>query len=265
MTRRSYVLTLLVGLVAAVPAGTAQTDGADRIDDVRTTMDKWVQTRRLISKERQDWTLGREMLDERIKLVEREIASLREKIAQAQKNIDETDIKRAELVAENDKLKSAGAELAGIVTGMEAQTKALTKRLPDPIRSRVKPLSQGLPVDPNQTEVSLSRRYLNVLGILLEVNKFNRGIELTSEVRTLPDGSVAEVTALYLGLGQAYYTGGNGTIAGVGRPDADGWTWEPVNDAAEQVAEAVAILKNEKVAGFVPLPLTVQQGAGDGR
>jgi FtsZ-binding cell division protein ZapB len=253
------MLALAAYSQAAEPAGQGQ------IDNVRAVTEKWVETRRVISKERQDWTLGREMLEERIKLVQREIASLREKIDQTQKSVNDAETKRAELATENETLKSAGATLADIVAALEARTVALNQQLPDPIRERIKPLSQRLPDDPNETKLSLSQRFQNVIGILNEVNKFNRGIEVTSEVRTLADGSVAEVTALYIGLGHAYYTGANGTIAGVGRPGPDGWRWEPANDAADEVAQAVAILQNEQVADFVPLPVTVQQGMAHGQ
>jgi chromosome segregation ATPase len=222
-------------------------------------MEKWVETRRVISREKQDWALGREMLNERVALVEREIASLREKIDQAKESISDADKKRVELVDENEKLKNAAGTLAGIVARLETRTAVLIKRLPDPIRDRIKPLSQSLPQDPNATKLSLAQRFQNVVGILNEVNKFNREITVTSEVRTLADGNAAEVAAVYVGLGQAYYTGAHGAVAGVGRPSEAGWNWESANDAAGPIADAIAILKNEKVASFVLLPLKVQQ------
>jgi hypothetical protein len=81
---------------------------------------------------------------------------------------------------------------------------------------------------------------------------------VASEVRSLPDGTSAVVTALYVGLGHAYYVGVEGRIAGVGTPSPDGWVWRPANDAAPAIAEAIAILSNEKPAGFVRLPLRVE-------
>lgn len=247
---------ILVAVVAFSLAAEPVTQNS--IENVRGIIEQWVQTRQLISEEKKDWALDREMLEERIKLVEHEIGSLREKIGQAQQNISDADKKRAELVEQNDKLKSAGEHLKGIASNLEAQTLSLNKRLPDPIRERIKPLSQRLPEDPNETKLSLSERFQNVIGILNEVNKFNREPTVTSEVRTLDDGSVAEVTALYIGLGQAYYVGAKGTIAGVGRPSENGWSWESSNDSADGITDAVAILKNEKVASFVPLPVKVQ-------
>jgi hypothetical protein len=248
----------VVVLAASAFGWAAEPTAQDGIDNARMAMEKWIEARRAISKERQDWALGHEMLNERIELVQREITSLREKIAQAQESISGADKKRAELVDENERLKGAGVMLGGIVTKLEARTAALIQRLPDPIRDRVKPLSQSLPKDPNETRLSLAQRFQNVIGILNEVNKFDREITVTSEVRTMTDGSAAEVAALYVGLGQAYYVGANGTVAGVGRPSENGWKWEPVADAAGPIADATAILKNEKVADFVLLPVKVQ-------
>lgn len=249
---------VIVVLAAAALGWAAETGNRQRIDSARLAMEKWVETQRVISKEKQDWALGRQILNERIALVEREIASLREKIAQAQESINDADKRRVELMDENEKLKNASAILTGVVAKLEGRTSALIQRLPDPIRDRIKPLSQSLPRDPNQTRLSLAQRFQNVVGILNEVNKFQREITVTSEVRTLADGTVAEVAAIYVGLGQAYYSGANGAVAGVGRPSEAGWTWESANDAAGRVADAIAILKNEKVASFVLLPLKVQ-------
>ncbi len=230
----------------------------ENIDQTRTSIEKWVDTRKVISKERQDWALGQEMLKERIKLVQHEIDSLQDKIKQTQQSISDADKKHVELADENETLKKAAQGLVDLVTTFENRTRTLCQRLPDPLRERIKPLSQRLPEKPDETTLSLSQRFQNVIGILNEINKFDREITVTPELRTLPDGSSAEVTTVYVGLGQAYYTGANGTIAGAGRPGTDGWHWEPANDEAGEIADIVAILKNEKVARFVPVPVQIQ-------
>jgi len=249
---------LMVILTAAALAGGAESNSNDQVDSVRALIEKRVETLRLISKEKQDWTLAREMVSERINVVQGEIATLREKISQTQESISDADKKRAELVAENEKLKDAANTLTHIVTKLESRVIALNERLPDPLRELIKPLSQRIPQDPAVTKLSLSQRFQNVIGILDAVNKFNREITVKSEVRTLTDGNTLEVTALYIGLGQAYYTGKNGTVAGVGRPGVDGWHWESANDAADQITAAVDILKGEKVADFVLVPIQIE-------
>jgi len=227
------------------------------VDETRAALEQWVETRRLISQEKRDWALGREMLNERIALVKREIASLRTKIDDAESSIAEADKKRVELMDENERLKEASAALDGTVTALEQRTRDLLRRLPDPIRERVKPLSQRLPEDPDDTKLSLAERFQNIVGILNEVNKFNREMTVTSEVRTLPDGSSAEVTAMYVGIGQGYYVGANESVAGIGTASDTAWVWRPANEAAPEIARAIAILKSEKVADFVRLPVRI--------
>ena len=242
-------LLLGVSAVAAEPQD---------VDGVRAALEKWVETRKVISQEQRDWTLGKEMLNERIDLVQQEIDSLKEKISDAQKSINEADKKREELVEQNEELKKASAALNGTVLTLEQNTQNLLKRLPDPIRERVKPLSQRIPEDVEETKLSLAERFQNIIGILNEVNKFSREITLTSEVRSLPDGTSAEVTAMYVGLAQAYYASADGKIAGTGTSSADGWVWTANNSIAADISAAIAILKNEQVASFVQLPVEVK-------
>lgn len=228
------------------------------IDDTKRALEKWVETQRVISQEKRDFAIAREMLNERINLVQREIQSLRDRIRDAESSIAEADRDREKLIQENEQLREASSSLGEILIALESRVTGLLVRLPEPIRERVKPLSQRIPDDPESASLSLSERFQNVVGILNEINKFNRDITVTSEVRPLPDGTSAEVTALYLGLGQGFYTGAKGTVAGVGTATPDGWTWTPANDAAAEIARAIAILKNEEVASFVPVPVTIQ-------
>jgi FtsZ-binding cell division protein ZapB len=228
------------------------------VDGVRAALEKWVETRKVISQEQRDWALGKEMLNERIDLVQQEIDSLKEKIADAETSISEADKKRDELVVQNEELKKASSALNGTVLALEENTQKLLKRLPDPIRERVKPLSQRIPENIEETKLSLAERFQNIIGILNEVNKFSREITLTSEVRSLPDGSSAEVTAMYVGIGQAYYASSDGKIAGTGTASADGWVWTADNGIAADISQAIAILKNEQIASFVQLPVEIK-------
>ena len=265
MSRSILRWTVLVVVLSTALTRAAEPVERDNIAEARTALQEWVKTKGVISAERQEWTLGREILLERIKLIEEEIASLREKIDETQGSVGQADDERAGLVEENETLKASSERLAEIVTSLEAQTIALDRMLPDRARDSIESLTQQLSNDPNETKLSLSQRFLNELAILEMLNKFDRTIELASERRQLADGSEAEVTAMYVGLGQTYYTGANATVGGVGRPGPDGWRWEPANAAADEVEKAVAILNNEDVAGFVPLPVTVEQGTKHGK
>lgn len=251
-TLQSVILSALASVWLIWPAAVSA-QNAD-LETARSAIEKWVETQRLLTQEKRDFELAKQMLNERIELVEREIASLQSKIADTEKAIADVDKKRAEMEQENETLKANAASLAEMLTGLENRAKTLLARLPEPIRERVKPLSQRLPENPADTKQTVSLRFQNVVGILNEINKFNREITMSSEVRTLPDGSSVETAALYLGISQGYYVGAGNTVAGVGRASADGWVWKQHNAAAPAIADAIAILKNEKIATFVHLP-----------
>lgn len=251
-------LWLSAALWLVAPVAVSGDNGTANVDDARATLKEWVETRRIISKEKRDWTLAREVLNERLDLVQQEIEAQRAKIDETETSIAEADDKWADLSDENEVLREATAALGSTLTALEERTQTLLKRLPEPLRVRVRPLSQRIPADAEATKLSLSERFQNVIGILNEVNKFNREITVTSEVRKLPDGTSAEVTVLYVGISTAYYVSRDEGAAGMGTPSPEGWVWKPANDAAVQIADAIAILQNEQVASFVKLPLAIQ-------
>jgi septal ring factor EnvC (AmiA/AmiB activator) len=241
---------------AGLSRSAGQSEGPD-IDGARTALEQWVQTRQQISKTKQDWRVQKEMLDERINLVQSEITSVRKKIKKIEQNIAETDQERQAKLAENRKFKEATSALEQRVTQLEARTRKMLQRMPPPLRESVKPLSNQFPDKPEDTELSLSKRFQNIVGILNQANKFNTQITRESETRQL-DGRRVNVTVLYLGVSQAFYVNADATVGGIGTVSKDGWVWKPVNEAAPQIADAVAIYENEKVASFVKLPVEIQ-------
>lgn len=255
-------LLLTVALCLLASAAMSADKGAADVDDARATLQKWVEIRRIISQEKRDWTLAREVLNERIDLVQREIDAQRSKIGETAANTAEVHAKWSDLLEENATLKAASEALSHTLIKLEARTTELLQRLPEAIRVRVRPLSQRIPKhpfdNPDKIKLSLAERFQNVIGILNEVNKFNREITVSSEVLTLPDGASAEVTALYIGIGKAYYVSRNGSAAGIGTASPDGWVWQPANGDAQQIANAIAILKNEQMASFVKLPIAIE-------
>jgi len=257
-TRARRAAILLLAGAGLLPVAWARQDSSPfDVDGTRAALEKIVQTQRIISKEKSDWALGREILEDRIALVQNEIDTLREREAEAQTSIAEADEKRAELVGENERLRTLAGSLAESVVTLEERVRAELPRLPEPARERVELLSQRLPKDSRATELALSERYQNVIGILNQVNKFNREVSVTSEVRSLGDGSSAQVSALYVGLGQGYYVTADGRFAGVGAAGADSWEWRPADGAAKAVVRAIAIVQGAEVASFVGLPIQV--------
>lgn len=237
------------------PAVAAQAEVRERIELTRDALEKWVETRRTIGVERRDWALGKDLLDSRIDVLDRELKTLADRTKEVDATLTEADRKRDTLAQEAGTLKDASAQLAAMAAQLETKVKALVKRFPTPLAEKLKPLTQRLPEDSAATTLSLAVRFQNIVGIINEANRFNREITQSSEIRKLADGSSVEVTAVYLGLAQGYYVGAGGRIAGIGRGAPEGWTWTESNDNGPAIERIVAILRNQKPAAFVPIPV----------
>ena len=228
------------------------------LDETRLTLNKWIETQQIISKERNDWQQGKEILQGRIELVGKEVGVLKDRITQSELAVVESNKKRDELVVENDQLKAVTAQLSDAVTTMEDQVRKLAKLMPEPVNAKLLPLMQRMPADPTNTRVSTAERFQNVLGILNELNKANSEISVSYEIRTLADGSSSEVQVFYVGLAQAYYISPRG-LAGIGRPTEDGWKWESASAAtSSQITQALEIIQGKQTPSFVPLPITIK-------
>ena len=232
-------------------------DAKSSLDQTRLTMSKWIETQQIISKERNDWQQGREILLGRLELVKKEIAALEEKIKSSEAAVAESNAKRDALVAETDALKATAAQVGDSVGKMESQVRQLLRVLPQPLTEKLKPLSSRLPEDAAQARASVAERAQNVLGILNEANKANTEITVSFEVHNLSDGTPSEVQAIYVGLAQAYFVSAKGE-AGVGRPGPDGWVWTPSNGVASRINRALEIIQGKHAPSFVPLPVKIQ-------
>ena len=180
------------------------------------------------------------------------------RIAATDGEIAETDEEFAELRKEQAELDEAASSLESKIVEFEHKAKALLKQVPAPLRELVKPLSRNLPEKPEDTEQKLPSRFLNVCGIFSTMHKFNQEIKVEPELMDLPDGTSAQVTVLYIGIGQGYYVNGDASVAGYGRSTADGWAWQPANEYADEIAKAIAIARAEEVAAFVQLPIRIE-------
>ncbi|MEI7835070.1 MAG: DUF3450 family protein [Planctomycetota bacterium] len=227
------------------------------LEQTRVVMGKWIETQQIISKERKEWQQGKDVLQGRIDLIEKEIAGLEEKIKTAQASVAEANKKRDELVSENNQLKTTGTQLSTAVTGMEGEMRRLGKGLPDPVKAKLEPLYKRIPDDAAKTRAAIAERFQNVLGILNEANKANNEITVNYEVHKLASGTTAEVQAIYVGLAQAYYVSAAGE-AGICQPTLDGWKWEPSKAISRDVLSVLEILQGKQTAAFVPLPVKIQ-------
>ena len=241
------------------PAMKVTSETAPIIEATRETLTKWVETKQLISKEKSEWASGKDILEDRVRLAQAETTTVRDKLKEISVAVAEAQKKRDELAAQNDKLKATAEKSKAMVIAAEKKLRPLLPQLPEPLREKLKPIIARFPEDSEKSTASMAERLQNVLGILDQASAFNSTVASVKELRTFPDGTRAEVTTVYLGLSQAYYTNREGTLAGIGHPGPDGWVWKPDNANGKKILLAVHILEGkEKGATFIDLPVKIQ-------
>lgn len=258
--RRSVVtITLVAGLgIAGAFAATPEEDEGV-LEGTRTVLEKWVETRRLIAKEERDWRLGKEVLESRIELQQDSIDSLRASLDELQKSLAAAEKKERELRDQQERLEQAMAVLDPVIVTLESRVRSLVDRLPTTI-DNVDGFAEQIPKEGEETKLTLSRRFQNVVGVLLAVEKFNREIHVGTDVVELGDGSSAQVDTVHVGIAQRYYVTKKGNEGAVGELTREGWIWSPMDEKGiEAVAKVVAIVREGKPAEFVSLPVRLDE------
>jgi hypothetical protein len=245
-----------VGLVTTGAMAGDEKTGAS-LDDTRAVLGKWIETQQIIARERNDWQQGREILGGRIELLRKEYFALQEKIEQARTSLQDAEAKRRELQKEEGEYQSATAQLTAAVVKLEADVRRLRPSLPEPTQKRLQPLYQRIPDDSATTRVTVAERFQNVIGILNGANADNADLKVEYEVRNLSDGKPSEVRTMYVGLAQAYYVSAGGE-AGIGKPGADGWKWQPSKTIANDLLTALDIIQGKHSPAFIQLPVSIQ-------
>ncbi len=247
-------------LIAPFALGAEEPAGGSGVDAAREAVGRWIETQRLIYQERRDWQQGREVLQARVALAEKEIADLEARLEEARKSANESGARKSEAEVARRALLDDTQHVATALRGFEEDVLGLQELLPDPLRQKVDPLCHRIPPDPATTRISVAERLQNVIGVLNEVDKANSEITVASEVRSFTEGRPVEVKTVYLGLGGAYYLGA-GSVAGTGRPGPDGWVWEPAPELAPRILEVLEIIQGKAQPKFVSLPVRIDGGA----
>ncbi len=231
---------------------------ATPLSEARTVLEKWVETRQVIAKTKADWHAEKETLEATARLFEGELTRLQDQTGTVTTNTTQAAREQTGLEQQKEVLDEALEKARSVVTVMEARIQQAVPALPPPLQASIGSALKKIPANPAETKMSVLERMQNVVGIAYEIDKFNGGISVESEVRQNPSGIEEQVRTLYLGLGQAYFVNKSGSYAGVGVPTPQGWTWQEQNELAGPVQRAMAIYENSQPAAFVGLPVQIK-------
>lgn len=228
------------------------------VEETRSTLEEWVLTEKTISAEREDWQAEKATMADLIRLLKDEKALLKQSLEEAEAVTTQAEARRGELLEKRVALQQATAALEGHLAQFETALRDLQPKLPGPLLKKVQPLLQRLPKPNQPSSLSVGQRAQNVVGILGEVDKFNREVTLDTQIQQLEDGRSVEVRVLWLGLGAAYYADVAGRHTGTLQYTGEGWTPEARPDLSEAINRAIAQYERSVPAAFVNLPIDIK-------
>lgn len=227
-------------------------------EETKSTVTQWAETENLISKERNDWLKDKAVLQDLVTLLETEREDLTAKIEKTEESATESDKRREEIVARKESLEEASAVVRSSLEGLEEQVRELLPYLPETYVASIAPLVRQLPEKGKPTQLSLSIRLRNVIGILSQANKFDNVISLETETRDFGGGQGKQVNTLYYGFAIAYYSDASGERAGYGYPTSSGWEWVETPEYGQSILDMISMYQKGKQAEFVELPVVIK-------
>lgn len=227
------------------------------LQETRSILEKWVETRGLISKTRGDWQADKEALGQTIALYERELQSLDDQMGKVSTNNTQAAKEMAETEASKKTSTDAIERARQFAVEFEGKLKQILPLLPAPLQDLVKKDVARLPANPAETKMLAAERVQACVGILNEIDKFNNAVSLFSEKRKNDKGDEVAVETIYVGLGAAYFVNEANDFAGIGVPGSNGWVWTPQPGIAPSIRQAIKIYRSEHSPAFVRLPVAV--------
>jgi len=233
--------------------------GADDVGGFRSKVEKWVETRQIISEEQADWRVEEQTLRDTRDLLRQEKKALEAEIAELQASNTAVDEERRDLLLERGDHQRANRALEEEIRAMEEQVLALAPRLPEPLQDKLEPLLVQIPEDPEGADLQLGQRLMNVLGVLAQAERWNGTANFVGETRAVGGDQKVQVRTLYWGLGQAVYVDAQGTTAGVGRPGPEGWEFTSRPELVDSAQKLLDIYEgNVDAIEFVEVPVEIQ-------
>lgn len=240
-------------------AGAVSGFGAESVNGLRNAVSEWVDVEKAFSREALDWKEERQLLQDLASLARGEIETLQGEIESAREEGSDADDKRAQLLGAGAALDESEARISKFLGTMVPRLLQLKAQFPFPLNEALRSAYIKLGSQSSDAASGMAERTQVVVQILDTVQKFDRRITVSEEVRELGDGSSGIVTTLYLGLGAAYYLSEADDDAGIGWPSSSGWKWDSRPEIRSRIESVLQVVdQGGSQAAFVSLPFSLK-------
>ncbi len=233
------------------------------VEQTDKLVNRWLDTERQATHLETQWQAEKPVLNQRIALLKAERAQLKSILQRDSAQQSDVAERRAELLAEQTRMEEEQVKLEDGLRSLRKRLDYLARLLPPPLQapwekeqqildgsSQVS--DQGSTQPSTQLQVAIAQ-----LGLLAD---FDQRVSVHEMPLTTPNGSDVLVKQIYLGVGAAWFVGGDGTYAGWGAATPEGWVWH-FDDSldGDEIAKAVAVFEKKQQAELVTLPLRLPQ------
>ena len=237
-------------LLAALAAPSIAQRAADPVREIDALTQQWTDLEHQKDLLRADWRTQKPVLEQQLRLLEREIAELTAFLETTAAQQDEVDRRRLEMLTEQTELEEEAAALDASLAQASVALHSLQPDLPPPLSEAwVEDLARL--DNPVETSTERFRKLIDLLG---QLEDFEAKITLNEVVMTLGDGRDHVVKQVYLGMSHGWYVTADQSFAAAGKPGPNGWQWTPVTNAAP-IATIVGILEQRLDPDFVSIAL----------
>ena len=241
-------------LLAALAASSIAQEATDPVREIDALTQQWTDLEHQKDLLRADWRTQKPVLEQQLRLLEREIAELTAFLETTAAQQDEVEQRRLELLTEQTELEEEAAALDAGLAQASVVLHSLQRDLPPPLAEAwVEELAR---LD-NTVETS-TERFRKLIELLGQLEDFEAKITLNEVVMPLSDGRDHVVKQVYLGMSHGWYVTADQSFAAAGRPGPNGWQWTPVTDAAP-IATIVGILEQRLDPDFVSIALELSE------
>ena len=232
-------------------------------EELRVTVNEWVETMQKIQEEENEWTRDQEVLTNYREGLGKEIVDLKERIVDAKTKKDGADSDSLKQTEERDRFVAAREELVKLVSGLEENIVSKLPLIPAPLRAEPK-VSQGIEdlerdrkLPEEERNKIVTKRLLNLINLTTEIEKFQQSVVLRQELRSDSSGREFNMQVIYFGLSVAYAVNEDGSLALIGVPsEKDGWKFEERKDLADGIRNLIACTTGDQDPAFISLPIS---------
>ena len=241
-----WALCALVGIGAA--------RAASPVENTRTALEEWVGVERARSEERAAWRQEKSILEDQLRLLDREAVRLQAQADELLAAMDQSETGERESLREQEvRWLEETQILRDRLPGLAAGLQSLEPLLPVALNTELAPLWARL-VSPTAADADRLDAAAGCLRLLFD---FQSRFTVARQPHPLPDAPPAQVSILYAGLGAAWYVGPDD--AGFGTPTPDGWHWTSRPEARAAIQRALDLQHLPVVRHpWVDLPVELQ-------